>query len=356
MSEDGTRLLRTLGNSDFHVTPIGFGAWAIGGGGWRYSLGAQDDDDSISAIHCALDLGINWIDTAAVYGLGHASEIVARAVKSSSKKPYIFTKCSVRWRDDRTLYNSLKAKSVVEEVEYSLRRLGVEAIDLCQIHWPEPEDEIEEGWEALARLREEGKIRSIGVCNFSVQQMKRIQKIAPITSLQPNYSILNRSIEIEILPFAHANHIGVINYSPMASGLLTGNMTPESIAALPVDDSRREMIQFKEPRLSRNLHLVQLLREIGSGHGVSAGVVAIAWTLRHPAITGAIVGGRNAKEVEEFAPALHFRLSHDEYLQISKFATSVHWYLGTVVGVVAHAWGGARRSLYQWGKHYQAES
>lgn len=311
--------LRTLGNSDLQLTPIGFGAWAIGGGDWQYGWGPQDDNDSIAAIHRALDLGINWIDTAAVYGLGHSEEVVARAVKSSSHKPCIFTKCSMRWHADRSIYNSLKAASLAEEVEASLRRLQVEAIDLYQIHWPNPDPEIEEGWEALSRLREQGKLRWIGVSNFNVEQMKRAQKIAPITSLQPPYSMLRRAIEAEILPFVQANGIGVINYSPMLSGLLAGKMTAERIAALPADDWRRKNVEFSEPRLARNLRLVELLREIGSAHGVTPGVAAVAWTLHHPAITAAIVGGRSPRQVEETAAALHFRLADEEFAAINKF-------------------------------------
>ena len=314
-----TTELRTLGNSDLQLTPIGFGAWAIGGGNWEFAWGPQDDQESVTAIHRALDLGINWIDTAAIYGLGHSEEIVAKALKSSSHKPLVFTKCSMRWHAERTIYRSLKAASLAEEVENSMRRLGVETIDLYQIHWPDPADEIEEGWEALARLKEQGKVRYIGVSNFNVEQMKRAQKIAPITSLQPPYSMLRRAIEAEILPFAQANHIGVINYSPMVSGLLTGKMTAERVAALPADDWRRRAVEFKEPRLSRNLKLVELLREIGNGHGVSPGVVAVAWTLHHPAITAAIVGGRSAQQVEGLAPALEFRLSDEEYGRINQF-------------------------------------
>src|SRR3954471_5043986 len=247
--------LRTLGNSDLQLTPIGFGAWAIGGGNWEFAWGPQEDSESVAAIHRALDLGINWIDTAAIYGLGHSEEIVGNALKSASRKPLVFTKCSMRWHPDRTIYRSLKADSLAQEVENSLRRLGVETIDLYQIHWPDPVDQIEEGWETLARFKEQGKLRYIGVSNFNVEQMKRAQKIAPITSLQPPYSMLRRAIEAEILPFAQANHIGVINYSPMVSGLLTGKMTAERVAALPADDWRRRAGEFKEPRLSRNLKL-----------------------------------------------------------------------------------------------------
>ncbi len=312
-------ILRTLGNSDLKLTSIGLGAWAIGGADWQYAWGPQDDNDSIAAIHRALDLGVNWIDTAAVYGLGHSEEVVGRAVKSSAHKPYIFTKCARPWNPDGTIYSSLSPASLAGELESSLRRLGVERIDLYQIHWPDPKEEIEAAWEAMARFREQGKVRWVGVSNYSVEQMKRIQKIAPITSLQPPYSMLRRAIETEILPFTLANNIGVINYSPMLSGMLTGKMTAERATSLPDNDWRRKNIEFSEPRLSRNMHLVELLREMGNGHGVTAGVVAIAWTLHHPAITGAIVGGRSAAQVEETAAALTFRLTDEEYNRICKF-------------------------------------
>jgi aryl-alcohol dehydrogenase-like predicted oxidoreductase len=314
--------LRTLGNSDLRLTPIGFGAWAIGGGNWEFGWGSQDDRESIAAIHRALELGINWIDTAAIYGLGHSEEIVARALKSTHHRPLVFTKCSMRWNADRSIYRSLKADSLAEELENSLRRLGVETIDLYQVHWPNPAEEIEEGWEALARFREQGKIRYIGVSNFNVDQMERAIKIAPITSLQPPYSMLRRAVEAEILPFAQAHNIGVINYSPMVSGLLTGKMTAERVAAFPADDWRRRGVEFNEPRLSRNLRLVDLLREIGSARNVGPGVVAVAWTLYHPSITAAIVGGRSAEQVDGLAPALNFRLSQEEYARINSFLAS----------------------------------
>ena len=313
--------LRPLGNSDLNLTPIGFGAWAIGGGNWEFAWGPQDDNDSVNAIHRALDLGVNWVDTAAIYGLGHSEEVVAKALKGTSHKPYVFTKCSMRWDDDRKIYRSLKGNSLEEELNSSLRRLNIETIDLYQIHWPNPEEEIEEGWSVLAKFKEQGKIRHIGVSNFNVDQMKRAQKIAAITSLQPPYSMLRRAIEQEILPFAAANNIGVINYSPMLSGMLTGKMTRDRVAALPQDDWRRRAPEFNEPRLTRNLRLVELLREIGSSHNVEPGVVAVAWTLHHPAITAAIVGGRSPQQVEGIAPALHFRLSPDEYKRINVFLT-----------------------------------
>jgi aryl-alcohol dehydrogenase-like predicted oxidoreductase len=310
---------RQLGNSDLQLTPIGYGAWAIGGGNWEFAWGAQDDNESVRTIERALDAGINWIDTAAIYGLGHSEEIVAKALKHSGKKPYVFTKCSMRWDADRKIYRSLKAASFQEELENSLRRLKVDVIDLYQIHWPDPESEIEEGWETLARFQKQGKVRYIGVSNFNVEQMKRAQKIAPITSLQPPYSLVNRGVEAEILPYCEANHIGVINYSPMASGLLTGKMTAERIAKMPADDWRRRSANFNEPKLTRNLKLVELLREIGNTHGVEAGVVAIAWTLRKPAVTAAIVGARRPDQVDGILPAATFRLSEAEVARIDSF-------------------------------------
>jgi aryl-alcohol dehydrogenase-like predicted oxidoreductase len=311
---------KQLGNSDLHLSPIGFGAWAIGGGDWAFSWGPQDDNDSIAAIHKAIDLGINWIDTAAVYGLGHSEEVVGKAVKSASSKPYIFTKCSMVWgdkEDKREISNSLK--QIRREVEDSLRRLQVEAIDLYQIHWPKPDEDLEEGWTVMADLQREGKVRWIGVSNFSTSQMERALKIAPITSNQPPYSMLNRAVEAEILPFCAKHNIGTINYAPMHSGLLTGAMSKERVAAFPSDDFRRNAKNYQEPLLSRNLAVADYLKTIGTRHNVSAGVVAIAWTLHNPAVTAAIVGGRNAKQVEGVIPAISFRLTEAEYAEINAF-------------------------------------
>src|ERR1700735_3063836 len=308
---------KKLGNSDLHLTPIGFGAWAIGGGDWAFAWGPQDDADSIEAIHRALDLGINWIDTAAVYGLGHSEEVVGKALKTTTTKPYIFTKCSMLWDEKREIHRSLK--TIRQEAEASLRRLKVDVIDLYQIHWPVPDEEIEEGWTTMADLQREGKVRYIGVSNFSVAQMERALRIAPITSLQPPYSMINRSIEAEILPFCQKHNIGVINYSPMQSGLLTGAMTKERIAKMPQDDFRRNSKQFQEPLISRNLELLELLRSIGKRHKVDPGVVAIAWTLHNPAITAAIVGGRSGEQVDGVLPAATFRLSEDEFREIGDF-------------------------------------
>jgi aryl-alcohol dehydrogenase-like predicted oxidoreductase len=310
--------LKQLGNSDLHLTAIGFGAWAIGGGDWQFAWGHQEDQDSIDAIHRALDAGVNWIDTAAVYGLGHSEEVVARALKSgSSKKPYVFTKSGMVWDEKREITNSLK--HIRRECEDSLRRLQVDVIDLYQIHWPKPDEEVEEGWTAMAELQRQGKVRFIGASNFSVAQMERALKIAPITSLQPPYSMINRSAEPELLPFCQKNGIGVINYSPMQSGLLTGAMTKERVAQMPEDDFRKRAKNFQEPLLSKNLDLANLLAAIGKRHQVGAGVVAIAWTLHNPAITAAIVGGRSAKQVEGVLPAATFRLSEDEFTEIGKF-------------------------------------
>lgn len=307
---------RQLGHSDLQITPIGIGAWAMGGGGWAFSWGPQDDDKSIAAIHAALDSGINWIDTAAIYGLGHSEEVVARALKGRSKRPLVFTKCARVWNENREIGKSLKASSIRREVEASLRRLQLDVIDLYQMHWPEPDEDIEEGWATMAQLRHEGKVRWIGVSNFNVEQMRRAKAIVPITSLQPPYSIISREIESAILPYTQANSIGVIVYSPMKSGLLSGSMTRERIAAMPPDDHRRRMPHFQEPRLTQNLEIADKLRAIGQRHGRTAGEAAIAWTLRHPAVTGAIVGMRSAQQVEGVMGALDFRLSPEEIAEI----------------------------------------
>jgi aryl-alcohol dehydrogenase-like predicted oxidoreductase len=318
-SQTGHMNTRQLGNSNLHITPIGFGAWAIGGGGWEFAWGAQDDRESIAAIREALDTGINWIDTAPVYGLGHSEEVVARALEGIRDRPYVFTKCSMVSDDHGKISHSLKTDSIRRECEASLRRLRVDAIDLYQIHWPDPDEEIEEGWAAMAALQREGKVRNIGVSNFNVAQMKRAQAIAPITSLQPRYSLVHREIEEEILPFVAQEGIGVIAYSPMASGLLTGAMTPERVAAMPADDWRKGHRDFREPQLSRNLQLVRLLRDIGTKHGRSPGEVAVAWVLRDPTVTGAIVGARRPEQVRGLSGAAGLRLSPRELAAIEAF-------------------------------------
>ena len=310
---------RQLGNSDLKITPIGVGAWAMGGGDWAFSWGHQEDKNSIEAIHTALDAGINWIDTAAIYGLGHSEEVVGKAIAGRANRPYIFTKCGLVWNEKREISRSLKRDSVRREVEASLRRLRIDVIDLYQIHWPDPEPEIEEGWQTVAQLQKEGKLRWIGVSNFNVAQMKRAQKIAPITSLQPPYNIVTSDVEKEILPFCREQRIGVIVYSPMKSGLLSGKMTRERIAKLPSDDFRPRTISFKEPLLTRNLGLVEVLRGIGDRHGHTPGEVAIAWTLRDPVVTGAIVGMRSAEQAKQIVRSADFRLSREEVGEIENY-------------------------------------
>jgi aryl-alcohol dehydrogenase-like predicted oxidoreductase len=317
--------IRQLGNTDLFITPLGFGSWAVGGGGWQFGWGSQDDRESIAAINRALDLGINWIDTAAVYGLGHSEEIVARAVKGRTDRPYIFTKCSMIWDDNGNIGHSLKRDSIRREVEDSLRRLQVEAIDLYQIHWPNPEPDIEEGWSTLSDLKREGKVRYIGVSNFNVEQLRRAMAIDRVDTLQPPYSLIHPAAEDDILPFCETNGIGVIVYSPMMSGLLSGRMTRERINTFPEDDWRKNNPEFQEPRLSRNLWLAELLKSIGRHHGLSAGEIAIAWTLRLAAVTGAIVGGRNPGQIDGIVGAADFRLSANEIHGIDNFARANVW-------------------------------
>src|SRR6266568_7411419 len=310
---------RQLGRTDLNITPIGLGAWAMGGGNWASAWGPQDDGESIATIHRAVDLGINWIDTAAVYGLGHSEEVVGKALKERSDRPYVFTKCSRVWNDKGEIVGSLKEQSIRRELEASLRRLQTDVIDLYQIHWPDPDPDLEEGWSTMAKLQQEGKVRYIGVSNFNVEQMQRAMKIAPISSLQTEYSLINREAEKEILPFCGEHGIGVIVYSPMGSGLLSGSMTRERIAAMPEDDWRKHDPEFQEPRLSRNLALAEKLNEIGFTHNRIPGEVAIAWTLHNPAVTGAIVGARRPEQIENLVGAAEFRLSDVELSELNEF-------------------------------------
>ena len=315
---------RQLGNSDLQVTPLGIGSWAMGGGGWAFAWGPQDDDESVAAIRAGIDAGMNWIDTAPVYGLGHSEEVVARALEGVSPRPYVFTKCERRWHADGSIYKSLKAASIREECEASLQRLKVEVIDLYQIHWPEPDEDIEEGWGAMMRLKEEGKIRWAGVSNFSVAQMKRVLPLGAITSQQPPYNLLAREIENEMLPFCSGNNIGILCYSPMHSGLLSGGMTAERIAAMAPDDHRRKRPQFQEPLLSRNLALVELLRATGARHGRTPGEAAIAWALRRPEVTAAIVGLRSPEQLTGVIGAADLCLSAAEADELEGFLAKQH--------------------------------
>jgi aryl-alcohol dehydrogenase-like predicted oxidoreductase len=316
---------RQLGKTELFITPLGFGSWAVGGGGWQFGWGSQDDRQSIAAIHRALDLGLNWIDTAAVYGLGHSEEIVGQAIKGLAERPYVFTKCSMVWDLEGNISHSLKRDSIRNEVERSLRRLQIDAIDLYQIHWPNPETDIEEGWSTLSELKREGKVRNIGVSNFNVEQLQRAMAIDRVDTLQPPYSLIRPEVEAEILPYCEKNEIGVIVYSPMMSGLLSGRMTRERISNLPNDDWRKTNPEFQEPRLYRNLWLAELLKNIGRHHGLSAGEVAIAWALRLSAVNGAIVGGRNPEQVNGIVDAADFRLSENELDGIDRFARANVW-------------------------------
>jgi aryl-alcohol dehydrogenase-like predicted oxidoreductase len=308
---------RKLGYSDLHLTTVGLGTWAIGGGGWAHGWGPQDDAESMAAIRRALGLGINWIDTAAVYGLGHSEEIIGRALAGWRDEVIIATKCSLVWEEGSTTpYGRLKAESVRREAEASLRRLNVEVIDLYQIHWPDPDEDVEEAWGVIADLIREGKVRYGGVSNFSVEQLKRVQVIHPVASLQPPYSMLRRDIEEDLLPYCAANGIGAIVYSPMQAGLLTGKFTRERVANLPDDDWRKRNSRFQEPDLSTNLAFVEKLRPIAERNGRTVAQLVIAWVLRRPEVTAAIVGARRPSQIEETAPAGDWVLSAEDVAEI----------------------------------------
>ncbi|MGC8971653.1 MAG: aldo/keto reductase [bacterium] len=310
---------RRLGWTDLELSVIGFGTWALGGGGWRYSWGPQDDEDSIRAIWRAIDLGVNWIDTAAIYGLGHSEEIVGKAIKGLSQKPIIATKCGRVYDEDGNIYGNLTRESIRKEVEASLRRLQVNVIDLYQIHWPDPEEYIEEAWATMADLVKEGKVRYIGVSNFNVSQMERISKIHPIASLQPPYSMFRRDIEKEILPYCKKNNIGVVVYSPMQKGLLTGKYNAETVAQLPPDDHRRNDPMFKEPQLSINIEFIEKIKGLAEKYGRTSAQLAIAWVLRRPEITSAIVGIRHPSQIEEIVPASDWNLSEEDIKLIDEW-------------------------------------
>jgi aryl-alcohol dehydrogenase-like predicted oxidoreductase len=307
-----------LGNTGMEITRIGFGAWAIGGGGWEFGWGPQEDEESLQAIHRALEQGVNWIDTAAAYGFGHSEQIVGRALEGvpAAERPYVFTKASLLEGPGRTVVHNLKRDSVMREAENSLDRLGVDAIDLYQLHWPDPEPDIEEGFSALAELKEQGLVRHIGVSNFNVEQLRRAQQIAPVETLQPPYSLVAREVEAEILPYVEREGIGVIVYSPMGSGLLTGRMTRERIAQLPSDDWRKRDSRFQEPELSRHLALVERLRAVAQRHETTPGAVAVAWTLRNPAVDAAIVGFRRPDQVDPILAGASLELGEDEVREI----------------------------------------
>jgi len=305
-----------LGQTGLEITRVGFGAWAIGGGDWEFGWGAQDDEQSIAATHHALGQGINWIDTAAAYGFGHSEQVVGRALQDVAERPYVFTKCSLLEGPGRTVAHSLKRDSILREAENSLERLGLDAIDLYQIHWPIPEGDIEEGWAALAELKERGLVHHIGVSNFDVEQLRRVEQIAPVETLQPQYSLIERDIERELLPYAEQEGIGVIVYSPMGSGLLSGGMTRERVEGLPEDDWRGRDERFNEPQLSRNLALVERLKAVADRYDTTPGAVAVAWALRNPAVDAAIVGFRRPDQVVPILPAASLELSDEDVAEI----------------------------------------
>jgi aryl-alcohol dehydrogenase-like predicted oxidoreductase len=312
-----TRLATTeLGSTGLQITRVGFGAWAIGGGDWQFGWGSQDDAESIAAIHHALELGINWIDTAAGYGFGRSEAVVGRALQGLDNRPYVFTKCSLLEGPDRQVVHNLKRDSIRREAEASLARLGIDAIDLYQIHWPVPEGDIEEGWSAMNELKDDGLVRHIGVSNFSPEQIRQISSIAPVETVQPQYSLIARDAEAELLPFAESKDIGVIVYSPMGSGLLTGKMTRERIAGLPDDDWRKGSPRFNEPQLSDHLATVDRLVAVADRHGVSAGAVAVAWTLRNPAVDAAIVGLRRPDQANELLAGAALELSDADVAEL----------------------------------------
>jgi aryl-alcohol dehydrogenase-like predicted oxidoreductase len=305
-----------LGATGMVISRVGFGAWAIGGTGWWHAWGAQDDEESIAAIRHAADLGINWVDTAPIYGLGHSEEVVGRALQGLEERPYVFTKASL-YEKDGGVAHSLKRDSIRREVEASLSRLQLDAIDVYQIHWPDPDEDVEEAWTTFAELKAEGLVRHIGVSNFDVAQLRRAQAIAPVETLQPPYSLLERAVEDEILPFVQEEGIGVVTYSPMASGLLSGAMTAQRIAALPDNDWRKHDPRFQEPELARNLALVERLRAVADRHDTTPGAIAVAWTLHHPAVHGSIVGFRKPDQVDPLLAAANVALSDDDLATIA---------------------------------------
>jgi aryl-alcohol dehydrogenase-like predicted oxidoreductase len=309
--------MRKLGYTDLKLTTVGLGTWAMGGP-WQFGWGPQDDDEAIAAISTSLETGINWIDTAPVYGLGHSEELVGKVLKQTSQKPIVATKCSLLWNDKKEKVSCLKAQSIRQECHASLGRLGVETIDLYQIHWPEPDEDLEQAWEEMARLAEEGKIRYLGASNFNLEQLERVQKIHPIASLQPPYSMIHRQVEDELLAYCAQNDIGVVAYSPMQRGLLTGKFSPERLADLPLDDHRRKNPDFHEPQFTATLELVEQLKPIAERDGKTLAQLSISWVLRRSEVTAAIVGARKPEQILETAPASDWDLNEEDIEQIEQ--------------------------------------
>jgi aryl-alcohol dehydrogenase-like predicted oxidoreductase len=308
---------RKLGRTDLELTTVGLGTWAMGGP-WEFGWGPQDDGEAIAAIHAALEAGINWIDAAPAYGLGHAEELIACALAQTSEKPIIATKCGILWNEKKEKLTCLKGQSIREECHASLKRLGVETIDLYQIHWPDPDEDVEEAWEEMARLKEEGKVKYIGVSNFSVEQIKRAEKIHPTASLQPPYSMLHREVEDELLGYCAEDNIGVLAYSPMQRGLLTGKFSAERLASLAPDDHRKRNRDFQEPQFSATMELVEKLKKIAERSGKTCAQLALSWVLRRPEVTAAIAGARRPDQIKETAPASNWNLSQEDIEEIEQ--------------------------------------
>ncbi|MBW8000770.1 MAG: aldo/keto reductase [Planctomycetes bacterium] len=311
---------RKLGFTDLELTRVGLGTWAIGGP-WQFGWGPQDDNEAIAAILAGLDEGINWIDTAAVYGCGHSEELVGKALKQTGHKPLIATKCGLLWNNNREKIDCLKKDSVLKECDDSLKRLDIDVIDLYQMHWPEPDSDIEEAFEAMAQLQEKGKVKYLGVSNFNVDQIKRVQKIAPVASLQPPYSMIRRQVEDDLLGFCGQNDIGVVAYSPMQRGLLTGKFSQKRFASLAPDDHRRKSSDFLEPAFSATLELVEGLRPITERNGKTLAQLSISWVLRRSEVTAAIVGARKSEQIKETAQAGDWSLTKDEIEEIETLLT-----------------------------------
>jgi aryl-alcohol dehydrogenase-like predicted oxidoreductase len=309
---------RTLGRSGIEITTVGFGAWAVGGGGWAFGWGPQDDEASIAAIRHSVARGVNWIDTAAVYGLGHSEEVVGRALKEipAAERPLVFTKGGLVWDEKQPMVQAKRVQrpdSVRRECEASLRRLGVERIDLYQFHWPDESGvPPEEAWGEMARLADEGKVRAIGVSNYTVALLERCEAVRHVDSLQPPFSLIRRDAAQAEIPWCAAHGTGVIVYSPMQSGILTDTFSEARVASLAEDDWRRKSPEFQPPRLARNLALRDALRPIAERRGVMVGAVAVAWTLAWPGVTGAIVGARSPEQVDGWIPAAGLTLDAAE--------------------------------------------
>jgi aryl-alcohol dehydrogenase-like predicted oxidoreductase len=308
---------RRLGKTDLELTTVGLGTWAMGGP-WEFGWGPQDDDEAIGAIIAALDSGINWIDTAPAYGLGQSEELIAQALKQTNHKPIIATKCGILWNDKKQKITCLKKESIRNECHNSLRRLNVNIIDLYQMHWPDPEEDFEEAWEEMLKLVDEGKVRYAGVCNFNVKQLERIRKIGPAVSLQPPYNMLRRDVEVELLDYCARQQMGVVAYSPMQRGLLTGKFSPQRLANLAPDDHRKRSPDFQEPRFSAALELVEHLKKIAARNGRTCAQLAVSWVLRRSEVTAAIVGARRPRQIIETAPASDWILNRKDVEEIEK--------------------------------------